>query len=257
MTSVQAAIHRSFDSVLRPARRGRSDLPRELQNGTAEPACFECAGCRHGARAAPGRAPGIEEPGDGRNHRESRVRRGYFREIRVLSVGGETVVRKVLAPAQGDVPEWFTRLLPLSAPGAQSLVSSGWRELGRVVVVSHPNFAYQQLWRTGLQTIAWLLLVYAVAIAAIIAFLAMLLRPLKQRLSASRSRSVNGTSGPLPPYRTRATRPGGRRHEQHVRERSRRSRKNRARPERYGARHSSIRLRCSTTGAASSASCSR
>ena len=106
--------------------------------------------------------------------------RGYFQEIRVVSINGETLVRKVLAPAQGDVPEWFTQLFPLHPPGSQSLVSSGWRELGRVVVVSHPNFAYQQLWHTGLQTIAWLLLVYAVAIAAITGFLAMLLRPLRE-----------------------------------------------------------------------------
>ena len=106
--------------------------------------------------------------------------RGYFQEIRVLSVSGEATLRKVLAPAQGNVPEWFTRLFPLSAPGAQSLVSSGWRELGRVVVVSHPNFAYQQLWYTGLETIAWLALVYAAAIAAVMVFLAMLLRPLRE-----------------------------------------------------------------------------
>ena len=106
--------------------------------------------------------------------------RGYFQEIRVVSAKGETVVRKALAAAQGDVPAWFTELYPLRAPGAQSLVSSGWRELGRVVVVSHPNFAYQQLWRTGVQTIAWLLLIYVVAIAAVVGFLAMLLRPLRE-----------------------------------------------------------------------------
>ncbi len=105
--------------------------------------------------------------------------RGYFQEIRIVSVGGETLARRTLARAQGDVPEWFTRLFPIEAPGAQSLVSSGWRELGRVIVASHPNFAYQQLWHTGLQTIAWLLAVYAAALAAIVGFLAMLLRPLR------------------------------------------------------------------------------
>ena len=106
--------------------------------------------------------------------------RGYFQELSVVSVGGETLVRKTLPLAQGNVPEWFTRLFPLEAPGAQSLVSSGWRELGRVVVVSHPNFAYQQLWRTGVQTIAWLALVYAAALAAVVGFLSMLLRPLRE-----------------------------------------------------------------------------
>ena len=64
--------------------------------------------------------------------------RGYFREISVLSTDGHTLVRKVLPPGLGDVPEWFTRLLPIEAPGAQSLISSGWRELGRVDIPERP-----------------------------------------------------------------------------------------------------------------------
>ncbi|HLX78968.1 MAG TPA: EAL domain-containing protein [Burkholderiales bacterium] len=106
--------------------------------------------------------------------------RGYFQEIRVLSPGGEIVVRKVLPRSEDGVPEWFRNLFPIPSPGAQSLVSSGWRELGRVVVVSQPYFAYRQLWSTGLQTVAWLLFVYVVAIAAVGGFLAMLLRPLRE-----------------------------------------------------------------------------
>ena len=111
--------------------------------------------------------------------------RGYFQEIRVLTADGETVVRKLRRPGQGEVPEWFMRLFPIRAPGAQSLVSSSWRELGRIVVVSQPNFAYLQLWNTGLQTIAWLLLMYAAAIAAAAGFLAMLLRPLREMEQAA------------------------------------------------------------------------
>ena len=106
--------------------------------------------------------------------------RGYFREIRVVSAEGRTLARKVLPPAPEDVPAWFTQLLPIEAPGAQSLISSGWRELGRVVVQSQPNFAYQQLWHAGVQAIALLLAAYLLAIAATTAFLAMLLRPLQE-----------------------------------------------------------------------------
>ena len=40
-----------------------------------------------------------------------------------------------------------------------SMISSGWRETGRVLVVGHPYFAYQELWRTGGQTLALLALV--------------------------------------------------------------------------------------------------
>lgn len=141
--------------------------------------------------------------------------RGYFREIRVVSVGGEVLVRRVLAPAQGDVPEWFARLLPLDAPGAQSLVSSGWRELGRVVVASHPNFAYQQLWHIGLQTILWLLLIYAAVLAAVVGFLAMLLRPLQEieRAAVAIGERDFRTIDFVPRARTG---PRGRRHERHV-----------------------------------------
>src|SRR6185295_7936390 len=85
----------------------------------------------------------------------------------------------VLRQSPDDVPAWFTQLLPIEAPGAQSLVSSGWRELGRVVVQSQPNFAYLQLWHAGMQALALLFAAYVLAIGATIAFLAMLLRPLK------------------------------------------------------------------------------
>lgn len=104
--------------------------------------------------------------------------RGYYQSIRVVAVSGEILVEKRLAPAQGEVPVWFTRLFPLRPPGAESLISSGWRQLGRVQVVSHPNFAYLQLWHTGLQTLALLLLVYALTLVALRAFLATILRPL-------------------------------------------------------------------------------
>jgi len=111
--------------------------------------------------------------------------RGYFREIRVLSPAGETVSQRVLPPAQDGVPEWFKNLFPLNPPGAQSLVSSGWRETGRVLVLSQPNFAYQQLWRAGTQTAAWLVLMYVLAVGAAIAFVSMLLKPLREMEGAA------------------------------------------------------------------------
>lgn len=106
--------------------------------------------------------------------------RGYYQSIRVVSVSGETLAAKQLAPALGEVPAWFTRLFPLHPPSAESMISSGWRQLGRVLVTSHPNFAYLQLWHTGVQTLALLVLVYALALIALRAFLATILRPLSE-----------------------------------------------------------------------------
>jgi diguanylate cyclase (GGDEF)-like protein len=104
--------------------------------------------------------------------------RGYYQSIRVVSVSGETLVAKQLAPAQGEVPVWFTWLFPLHPPATESLISSGWQQLGRVLVTSHPNFAYLQLWHTTLQTLALLILAYALTLVALRVFLANILRPL-------------------------------------------------------------------------------
>ena len=106
--------------------------------------------------------------------------RGYYQSIRVVSVRGETLVEKHLAPAQGDVPAWFARLFPLHPPSAEAMISSGWRQLGRVLVTSHPNFAYLQLWHTGVQTLILLVVVYALALLALRFFLATILRPLSE-----------------------------------------------------------------------------
>ncbi len=105
--------------------------------------------------------------------------RGYYQSIRVVSASGETLADKELPAAQGDVPVWFARLFPLHPPSAEALISAGWRQLGRVLVTSHPNFAYQQLWHTGVQTLGLLLLVYALTVIALRAYLATLLRPLR------------------------------------------------------------------------------
>ena len=104
--------------------------------------------------------------------------RGYYQSIRVVSAKGETLVEKTLPPAQGEVPRWFAQLFPLHPPKAESLITANWQQLGRVLVTSHPNFAYLQLWHTAAQTLLLLLLVYALALVALRAFLGSILRPM-------------------------------------------------------------------------------
>jgi len=104
--------------------------------------------------------------------------RGYYQSIRVLNIKGETLVLKTLPAAPAEVPQWFVDALPLAAPSAESLVSKGWRQLGRVVVSSHPNFAYKQLWRTSLEATLSLVLLYMLALLALHSFLTRILKPL-------------------------------------------------------------------------------
>lgn len=113
--------------------------------------------------------------------------RGYFQEIRVLGPGGETLLAKRDPPAPDSAPGWFVRLLPIAPQAAQAIVSTGWRELGRVVVVSHPHFAYRQLWRASVQMAGWLALLYVAALAGTWAFLALVLKPLRDIEGAARA----------------------------------------------------------------------
>lgn len=105
--------------------------------------------------------------------------RGYYQSIQVRTLAGEVVAHKELPVAEGAVPAWFVELFPLSAPRRQSIISAGWIELGRVAVVSHPHFAYLQLWHTGIQTLSWLAAAFVLVLIGLRIFLAGILRPLR------------------------------------------------------------------------------
>lgn len=105
--------------------------------------------------------------------------RGYYSAIRVVSTDGRTVLLRQLPAAPPAVPSWFARGVPLVAPSAESLISDGWRQLGRVIVTSSPNFAYLQLWNTTVGATQLLALFYLLSLVVLWAFLRTILRPLR------------------------------------------------------------------------------
>lgn len=111
--------------------------------------------------------------------------RGHFASIRFRGVDGTVLVSRELGAVQDAVPAPFMRLLPFDAPTGEALVSSGWRQLGRVLVVVHPRFAYEQLWHTTWETLAWLLALYGCALLATRRYLRGILRPLAEIESAA------------------------------------------------------------------------
>ena len=105
--------------------------------------------------------------------------RGYYRTIRLLGVDGKAIVSRSLAPGGNGVPEWFRSAFRVEEPTGQALVTSGWKQLGRVLVQVHPEFAYQQLWNTATGTLAWLTGLFAMALFAAAHLLNGILRPLE------------------------------------------------------------------------------
>lgn len=74
--------------------------------------------------------------------------RGYYRSLEVVTTKGEALVTRSLPVRVEGVPAWFIEWLPLDVPDAQALVMAGWQQAGRVHVVSHPGYGYEQLWQT-------------------------------------------------------------------------------------------------------------
>jgi EAL domain-containing protein (putative c-di-GMP-specific phosphodiesterase class I)/GGDEF domain-containing protein len=105
--------------------------------------------------------------------------RGYFSSIRLTNVKGEVLVSRTMTPQKDDVPLWFRTMFAVEGPVGQAMVSSGWRQMGRVLVEVHPEFAYRQLWETATGTLAWLSILFAVALFAAWRLLLGILRPLQ------------------------------------------------------------------------------
>jgi diguanylate cyclase (GGDEF)-like protein len=80
--------------------------------------------------------------------------RGHYESIRVTGPTGETIAERSVSAGTHAAPAWFVRYLPLTAPPGEALISDGWKQVGKVSLVSHSRFAYDALWQSTLQMIA-------------------------------------------------------------------------------------------------------
>jgi predicted signal transduction protein with EAL and GGDEF domain len=77
---------------------------------------------------------------------------GHYEEIRILDPQGATLTQRKSAPGASPVPAWFVDLLPITAASGQAKITTGWTEVGSVLLRSDSRFAYQALWDTAVQT---------------------------------------------------------------------------------------------------------
>jgi len=106
--------------------------------------------------------------------------RGYFQKIVVRSADGSPLIDKELPAHIENVPLWFTQLIPMTTPAGEAFISSGWRQLGKVMVLSQPTFAYTHLWRSVLEISCWILAVFVGSLGLTFWLLRIILRPLEQ-----------------------------------------------------------------------------
>lgn len=92
---------------------------------------------------------------------------GHFRYIRFEDVHGKVVMERVNKDVTDNVPGWFTRLVPLQVQEGSGLVSDGWKQAGRVVVMAHERFAYQALWQGAMDFLLVMAITGALSAAAV------------------------------------------------------------------------------------------
>ncbi|MFZ6874263.1 bifunctional diguanylate cyclase/phosphodiesterase [Undibacterium sp. Di27W] len=106
--------------------------------------------------------------------------RGYYKKIVVLDPAGKVMLNKELASNKETVPSWMPALFDLQTPAGEAFISSGWRQLGKVIVVSHPAYAYEYLWRSMKEMALWMFAMYLVVWGLTVVLLRIILSPLEK-----------------------------------------------------------------------------
>lgn len=103
---------------------------------------------------------------------------GAYEFVRWRDAKGETVFERSGVAPQGQSPDWFRALVPITARPGVAQVSSGWNAIGAVELKSHAGYAHDALWLASRRLLAWLLVVGMVAAVAAWAGLRRIRRPL-------------------------------------------------------------------------------
>ncbi|MFW8566955.1 LapD/MoxY N-terminal periplasmic domain-containing protein [Orrella sp. 11846] len=84
---------------------------------------------------------------------------GRFKKVEMVDTKGQVLVsRESHAVSEDGPPAWFSQLLPLETPLAQRAVSTGWMQVGKVIVIADDSEAREALWQTTLRIVLWGLL---------------------------------------------------------------------------------------------------
>lgn len=117
--------------------------------------------------------------------------RGYYQHIAVEKMDGTVLFERKTPVEVEDIPAWFVRWLPLPAPQREAIVMDGWKQGGKVVVSSHPGYAYKQLWEDASGMFWWFAGSWVLAVALVIALVRFALSP----LSAMERQAVSISAG--------------------------------------------------------------
>ncbi|QLI81004.1 EAL domain-containing protein [Chitinibacter fontanus] len=104
---------------------------------------------------------------------------GYYREIHIANMEGQTLILKKAGTRVNNVPDWFIQLFPIETPVGESLMTSGWQQAGTVKIAANPGIAYASLWASSLHALYWFLGASVFTLLVGLVILHFVLRPLR------------------------------------------------------------------------------
>lgn len=73
---------------------------------------------------------------------------GNYALIRITDPTGKVIAERIDAMAKKDAPDWFVASLPIQSLPGEALILRGWKQFGKVTLISHSRFAYAALWKS-------------------------------------------------------------------------------------------------------------
>ncbi|WP_219592172.1 EAL domain-containing protein [Aeromonas salmonicida] len=105
---------------------------------------------------------------------------GYYQLIRLDLLASKDVIEQENTSNIQGVPQWFIGLGLFPEVSNESILTSGWLQLGKLKVVGHPGQAYYELWRGMSELASWFLIGFLITTILLMRALNYLLKPLKQ-----------------------------------------------------------------------------
>ncbi len=103
---------------------------------------------------------------------------GYYQRIALRTPSGQPILTRQHAVRVEGAPDWFIGLVPLVPPAGTAESLAGWQRAAVVEVVSHPGYAYRQLWENTRSVLVWTLGLWALAALLAVWLVRHALRPL-------------------------------------------------------------------------------
>lgn len=104
---------------------------------------------------------------------------GYYQLVRLDLLASKDVIELENSNNIQGVPQWFIGLGLFPEVSNESILTSGWLQLGKLKVVGHPGQAYYELWKGMSKLATWFLIGFLLTTILLMRALSFLLKPLK------------------------------------------------------------------------------